>query len=147
MSHITEMDLVIEDEGCLRAAALEIGLEVREKKTYRWFGRYVGDSTLPEGIDVGQLGTCEFALGIPGDDKAYEVGVVKRRDGQGYTLLYDYWGPGRKIEEVLGGRSGDRIRQEYAVQVGIKDFKRQGLRVSRHVNEATGEVMIKARAR
>jgi hypothetical protein len=125
MSHITEMDLVIEDEGCLRAAALEIGLEVREKKTYRWFGRYVGDSTLPEGIDVGQLGTCEFALGIPGDDKAYEVGVVKRRDGQGYTLLYDYWGPGRKI----------------------KDFKRQGLRVSRHVNEATGEVMIKARAR
>lgn len=147
MSHITEMELLVEDADCLKSAAVEIGLEVRDKRTYKWFGRYVGDSTLPAGVDVSQLGTCEFALGIPGDESAYEVGVVKRRDGLGYTLLYDYWGPGRKMEAALGGRTGDRIRQEYALQVGIKDFKRQGLRVSRHRNEETGEVMLKARTR
>ena len=73
MSHVATIDIEVTDLGTLAAAAKRLGMElVQGQKTYRWF--------------AGRQGDCEHAVRIPGDNKAYEIGVVKRTDGRlGYA--------------------------------------------------------------
>lgn len=131
MSHVTTIDLEIKDLPSLAAACKRIGLELVEgQETYRWYGTSVGDYPLPEGFTVEDLGHCEHAIRLPGKAKAYEIGVVKRRDGkQGYTLLWDFWNGGRGMEAVAG-EDGCHIKQAYATEVATKEARRQGFRVT-----------------
>jgi len=131
MSHISDMELRIRDTAALAEAAQLCGLEFREgQKSFRWFGRFVGDSTPPAGRDPKDYGTCEHALAIPGDREAYEAGLVAALDGDGYDILCDTWGPGRKTAARL-----DKLRQEYAVAVTLKAARsklaRQGYTAAR----------------
>lgn len=145
MSHVAEIELDIKDEDCLRAAAIEIGLEVREKNTYKWYGRHVGDYPVPEGFTIEDLGKCDFALGIPGNTEAYEIGVVRRPDG--IKMVWDFWAGGHGLLNAIGGKKGERLCQEYGVQVAIKEAKRLGAKyISRELNE-NGEVEIIATGR
>jgi len=90
MSHVTVIEFEIRDLECLRQACTELGLEFREgQKTFRWFGVHVGDYKVPDGFAVQDMGKCDHAIGLPGNGpskKAYEIGVVRRRDGKpGHT--------------------------------------------------------------
>jgi hypothetical protein len=106
MSHLVDGDCSITNLDALDAACGKLGLElIRNQATYKWFGRFVGDSPLPPGLKIEDLGKCEHAIrikGAPAD--AYEIGLVRRRDGQpGWTLAFDSWGHhGRALEKVAG---------------------------------------------
>jgi hypothetical protein len=100
MSHVVSQTLDLKDLDCLRAACEELGLEIRAKKNYRWYGRSVGDYPIPEGFTVDELGKCEFAIGIKGDTQAYEIGAVKK--GGQWRLIYDFWGPGQALAKQKG---------------------------------------------
>ncbi|MES2459749.1 MAG: hypothetical protein V4671_04140, partial [Armatimonadota bacterium] len=99
MSHISKIDLEILDLDALKAAVkrLHPDLEFKtDQKDYKWYGRFVGDSPVPEGMKVEDYGKCQHAIGfakgkkvdIPhphmpkttyqiNGDFAYELGVVK----------------------------------------------------------------------
>jgi len=122
--------LDITDLDALGAACKRIGMELRrDQKTYRWWGHSVGDYALPPGYTASELGHCEHALSVVGNDRAYEVGVCKSRDGkQGFTLLWDFYGGGYGLEEHVGANC-NKLKQAYATEVAIKQAKRQGFQV------------------
>jgi hypothetical protein len=143
MSHVAQMELAITDLDCLEAAAKDLGLELaRGQQTYRWWGHSVGDYPLPAGFKEEDLGKCEHAIRVPGDNRAYEIGVVPRRDGkQGYTLLWDFYGGGYGMEAKVG-KNGDRLKQAYNVQVATKDAIRNHKRVIKTQRE-DGHVVLR----
>lgn len=131
MSHVATVDVHITDLAALKAACEALGLEFREgKNRFRWYGTVVGDYPLPEGFTASEMGQCEHAIGISANDRAYEVGVVRRRDGKpGYTLMYDNWHGGFGLEEKIG-RAAGKLKQQYAAQVAAIQARKQGYRVS-----------------
>jgi hypothetical protein len=120
LSHVASIELEIRDLEALGKAAKSLGLElVRNQKTYRWFGRSVGDS------------------------RAYEIGVVKRRDGRpGYTLLWDFWSRGMGMQDVVGD-DGNKLKQAYSTQVTKSYWQKKGYRVS-ETRKEDGSVLIRA---
>ncbi|MBI4472202.1 MAG: DUF2997 domain-containing protein [Acidobacteria bacterium] len=113
MSHVVSVKVVIRDLNALEMAAKRCGLELhRGQRSYRWFGRWVGDYTLPQGFKPEQLGKCDHALTIPGNPQAYEVGVVQNADGT-CTLLYDFWAGGYGLEAAIG-KTAKKLTDEYS---------------------------------
>jgi hypothetical protein len=144
MSHVATINMEVKDLESLKAAAKQLGLEfVLNQKTYRWWGRSVGDYPLPYGFTAADLGHCDHAIRIPGNDRAYEIGVVKRKDGKpGYQLLWDFYQGGYGLQEKVG-ENAKLLTREYTTQVAIKPAIRQGYRIQRQVKE-NGEVIITA---
>lgn len=128
MSHISSIKLKILDEQCLHTAMIKSGLERREKKTHKWYGVFVGDYPLEAGMNVKDMGKCDFAYGIPGNAKAYEVGVVRQPDGS-LKLMWDFWNGGFGLQEKIG-REGCKLISEYEAQVYYKQMASQGYEVS-----------------
>lgn len=155
MSHITEIKLKVKDLDALAAAAETLGFTfVEGKKTYRWYNRFVNDSdegrafARERGVEA--MGRCEHVLRAKdhtSDD--YEIGVVKALDGDGYTLAYDSWGPGKKLEAKAGPQL-NTLRREYAVETATRaanrTLARQGFRVERQDLEG-GRVRLRLRKR
>ena len=136
MSHVATVEVHIKDLEALKAACKVLGLEfVEGQTTFRWYGRHVGDYPLPEGFMQSDMGKCEHAIRLPNNTQAYEVGVVKRRDGKpGYTLMYDFWAGGYGLEEAIG-KQAYRLRQQYSAQVATKQARKQGYRVAQSVQQ------------
>lgn len=131
MSHVATVEIEIKDLDALRVACKRIGLEFREgQKKYKWYGHHVGDYPLPAGFTQAELGRCDHALAVPNADKnTYEVGVVKRKDGPGFVLLWDFFAGGMGLEEVVGPECS-KLRQAYAVEVAKKKAIQGGFMVT-----------------
>lgn len=145
MSHVSTIEVEVKDLAALRDAAERCGCEfVEGQKTYRWYGRHVGDYPLPQGFAASDLGHCEHAIRVKGGNaQAYEVGVVKRRDGKpGYTLLWDFWAGGHGLQKAIGN-NGQELTQNYAACAAIRAAKRLGYRVQEK-KLATGEIQLVA---
>lgn len=117
MSHVAILTTTsFKDIEAIKKAAKRLGLVFSEKKTYRWFGRYVGDYPLPEGFKREDLGKCDYCLSIPNNNRAYEVGIVNK-DGR-YYLLWDFWAGGKGLQNFIsyddnkGGKLIDTINIE-----------------------------------
>src|SRR4051812_32472193 len=115
MSHVATVDVEIKDLDALDAACKKLGLElVRGQTTFRWYGQHVGDYPLPAGFTGADLGTCEHAVRVPGRADAYEIGVVRRRDGRsGWSLMWDFYAGGYGLMERVG-ENCQSLRREYA---------------------------------
>ena len=111
MSHISKMELEITSLADLKQACQRLGLTFcEEQKTYKWYGTWMGDSPLPEGISKEELGQCTHAIQIQGC--LYEIGVVQR--GSKYTLLWDSWHSGG-LEQKIGKNAGI-LKQAYSIE-------------------------------
>lgn len=145
MSHVEQLDVHVKDLDALAQAAKELGGElVRGQDRYKWFGTSVGDYPLPKGFTKEDLGKSDHVIRIPGNSKAYEVGVVRRRDGKpGYSLLWDFWNGGFGLRDLIG-EGGNKLKQEYSVQVAMKQARRDGYRVTR-VKRPDGKVRLIAK--
>jgi len=122
MSHIDTVKLKILSLAALEAAAKEHGCQWLNKKTYEWYGDYVGNTPLPEGMTQDSLGKCDYVIKVPG--VKYEIGVVKLKDGN-YTLAYDFYSGMRGAD---GGKLLDKFGQ------GLKKLCQS---YSKHANLAT----------
>ena len=124
MSHISKIELIIHSLADLKEACQQLGFEfIKDQKTYKWYGRWVGDTPLPEGVKIEDIGNCDHAIRVPGCD--YEVGIVKR--GDHYILLWDYYSVGG-LEVKIGPNAG-KIKQAYTVARVRKEARRKGYRV------------------
>ena len=111
MSHITP---ITRDESfnidTLKRMCADNGWVFAEgQQTYIWYGRFVGDSPLPAGVNVEDLGKCHHAIQIPGAE--YEIGVVCK-DGQ-VQLLYDFWKWGGLLDAL--GENAWKLNMAYDV--------------------------------
>lgn len=120
MSHISTVKATITDLNALKLAVKQLGgcEFIEGKKDYRWYGRSVGDTPLPEGVTLDMLGKCDHVIRVPG--VGYEVGVTRtgKLTEQGtpiWTLAYDFWGPGQGLLEKFGPDCG-LLSQAYNTQ-------------------------------
>lgn len=124
MSHISKIELEIRSLEELQKACQRLGLDFRtDQKTYKWYGRWVGDAPLPEGVSIDDLGKCDHAIQVPG--ATYEIGIKKI--GNKYNLLWDYWDSG-KLERVLGKNLG-KLKQAYTTERVRKESRLKGYRI------------------
>jgi hypothetical protein len=145
MSHITEIKTLLLDLDALAAAAEYCGCElVRDKKEYKWFGTSVGDTPLPTGFTVQDLGKCDHVIKVKNaEDRTYEIGVVKRRDGkEGYSLLFDYWDGGKGLCAKVGGSEASLLTRRYSAEAAERELTiSHGYACSITTNEA-GEFIV-----
>lgn len=128
MSHLKTAELKVLDlQAAADAAALLGGELVLDQKTFR---SYTGQNT------------CSHAIRIPGTSNAYEIGLVQAKDGIGYDLQYDNWGPGAVLEQKFGCDL-TTLREEYGCSVAARALTRRGYQITRQRN-AAGELQLQA---
>lgn len=121
MSHLSKIKVEVKSLSALEAACKRLGFQfMNSQKTYKWYGQYMGDYPLPEGIKAMDLGKCTHAIKVPGAE--YEVGIVKH--GDQYTLLYDFWSYGGLLDKL--GPNAEKLVQAYAVDAAKEEAQRQG---------------------
>lgn len=131
MSHISKIELTIKDLTALKKACKTLGIEFKEnQKTYQWYGKFMYDTPLPEGLKVEDLGKCDHAIRVPGSK--YEIGVIKQKEG--FRLIFDYYGrSGGIIEDTCGGRNLGKIKQQYTLETIKAECFKKKLKVSQKV--------------
>lgn len=144
MSHVASIEIVIKDLAALKAACKAAGLEFREnQKTWKWYGRWMNDysdskAAYKNGIDPKQYGKCDHAIGIPGNNTSYEIGVYAQADGT-YKLAWDFWGGGNGLEKVAG-KDCFKLVQSYAGEVAKKHLISKGFTMGKTKVTADGTV-------
>lgn len=147
MSHVTTIAVEINDLEAVKAICSKLGLEFKEnQKTFKWYGRHVGDYPLPEGFTKADMGKCDHALSVKGKPQAYEVGLANR--GDHYVPLWDFWQGGYGLEQAVG-KDGNKLISAYAEEVAIRKAKafakQKGFTFSQTVNPRTQETVITLR--
>jgi hypothetical protein len=138
VSHVATVDIEIRDLGALEETCRRLGMKLAlGQTTYKWWGRHMGDYPLPAGFAVEDLGKCDHAIQVP--DAAYEVGVVRRRDGRpGFQLIWDF------VDSRLRAAVGEGcsiLKREYAAVVATRQAQRSGFRVQEH-RRADGSIQL-----
>lgn len=139
MSHVADMNLKIKNLDDLSRACQTLGLElVRDQKTYKWFGRWMNDysgenAAYNHGIKPEDYGKCDHAIRIPGDSKAYEIGVVADGSGE-YQLIWDFYGGGFGLVDKIG-KTGGKLKQAYGVEAAMSEMYAKGWAPVRSTDE------------
>jgi len=107
MSHVVSSRCVALDIECLKHTIMKHFPQLKwvEKKKYNWFGKWMADfhgqdAAYKNGIAPEDYGNCDFCIQMPGVH--YEIGVVKRKDGAGWTLVWDFYSDGKKLSQCVG---------------------------------------------
>ena len=125
MSHISKIELEIRDLESLKQACKKLGFLFMENQNhYTWYGKWVGNQPLPDGISEEDLGKCTHAIHVPA--AVFEIGVVQR--GKSYILLWDSWVGGGLQKHI--GKDAGILRQAYAIASVKKESRRKGYRIT-----------------
>ena len=146
MSHVTKLKVQIKDLQALKTACEQLGLVFKEnQKTYKWYGRSVGDYALPQNTKVSDLGHCDHAIAVANNKNAYEIGLVAQEDGT-YSLLYDFWNKGFGLMDVVGNNCSNLV-ETYTKTVALSEANKfattEGYTMSNYFDNETGETVIK----
>jgi len=123
MSHISKIELEVNDLGTLGRVCSRLGLElIKGQKTFKWFGR--------------EDGKCDHAIKVPGAN--YEIGVIKA--GNAFELKCDYYDPiiGKAI-----GRTGGLLKQAYAVERAKAEARRKGYTVIEKMTDSRIRLQVR----
>ena len=122
MSHISKIELQVNDLSVLGSACSRLGLElVRSKTTFKWYGKDA---------------PCVHAIRVPQAD--YEIGIIDR-DG-GFELNCDFYD--RNLEKVIG-KSGGLLKQAYAVEKTKTEARRKGYSVLEQKTETGVRLQVR----
>lgn len=133
MSHISKIKVEIKDLQALHQACEDLGLVFNEgQNTYKWYG---------------QPKRCDHAISLKNNSRAYEIGVIDKKDGT-YEFEFDFWQGGYGIQDAVGANC-DLLKNTYtnhAAYNAAETFaNNNGWSVSREYVEETGETKIKLR--
>jgi hypothetical protein len=125
LSHISRIELEIRDLQSLKDACKKLGFQFMDgQKRYLWYGKWVGNQPLPDGISEEDLGKCSHAVRVP--EAVYEIGVVKKDNS--YLLLWDSWIGGGLTKAI--GKDAGILKQAYAVESVKKEVRKKGYRLT-----------------
>ena len=140
MSHVIEGKGTYLDLDVLADVARDFGAElVRGQRTYAWYGHSVGDYPIPAGMTAADLGKCEHAIRLAGCE--YEIGLVRRPDGKGFSAVFDFWGPGLALKQTFG-EGAATLMDAYNAEIQKRHYQRRGYRVT--VAREDGAYVVKA---
>lgn len=124
MSHVAVIKAEIKSLNSLKKACQRLGLRFKEnQKTYRWYGRHVGDYPIPEGFTINDMGKCEHAIEVPGAE--YDVGIVRDPNNKNnYRLMWDFWRSGHLKDKL--GNDAWKLTQAYEIEHAKYTAKLQG---------------------
>ena len=127
MSHTAKIHgLVIKDLDCLGKAAADLRLElVRGQNTYRTYSTQ----------------KCDHAIRMTGKSDAYEIGVIKSKEG--FDLMQDTFCGGKGMVAAVGGPECNRLKQSYAAQVAVAHYQQEGWNVTQTQLE-DGRIVLRA---
>jgi hypothetical protein len=141
MSHVVSIETKVKDLQALVQAVLRLGGQlVVGQKEFKWYGRYIGDSAVPQGMTPSDYGKCDHAIRFPG--AKYEIGVVK--EGDLFQLRYDEYQPGG-LSAVVGPKAG-RLIQAYAIEKAKRVARMSGKRVIGEQRLADGTIKLRLSA-
>ena len=124
MSHIAKIELEIKDLEALKEACHRLGFQLKmNQKQYTWYGKWISQEPLPEGIIENELGRCDHAIHIP--SAVFEIGVVRKNDK--YILLWDSWIGGGLQKHI--GKDAGILKQAYALESVKRAAKLKGYRM------------------
>lgn len=122
MSHISKIELQVNDLSVLGSACARLGLElVRSKTTFKWYGKDA---------------PCAHAIRVPQAD--YEIGVINREGG--FELNCDFYD--RNLEKVVG-KAGGLLKQAYAVEKTKIEARRKGYSVLEQKTETGVRLQVR----
>ena len=146
MSHVVDCNIVIKDLEAFKAACEELGMEFRlNQKTWKWYGQWVNDydaqdAAYKAGIKPEDYGKCVHAAAVKGDSSAYELGLVKNPKGEGFLLVFDFFGTeGRALQEKIG-KNASKLKSEYGLKLLEKTAKKRGYKVEGVTRSKVGQV-------
>ena len=106
MSHISKIELEVNDLNTLDSACKRLGLQlVKGQINFKWFGKKAGD--------------CDHAIRVP--EAEYEIGITHVNGI--YELECDYYD--RNIGTAIGEKAG-LLKQAYAVEKTKAEARRKG---------------------
>ena len=122
MSHIVAIEVQIHDLGALKIATTRLGLAwLAGQQTYR---HYYG------------TGACDHAIGIQGDDKAFQIGVSREDGNKHYSLKWDNYDNKivNRIHDTVNTPANKRnatmaegvLKQYYAAEAAKRAARRAG---------------------
>jgi len=124
LSHIAKIELEIRDLQSLKDACKKLGFHFMEnQKHYRWYGKWVGNQPLPDGISEDDLGKCNHAIHIPA--AVFEIGIVKKENS--YQLIWYSW-IGGGLQKAIGKDAGV-LKQTYAIESVKRAARKKGYRL------------------
>jgi Protein of unknown function (DUF1257) len=145
MSHVVCSSIIINDLDALRKAVARFPNLIfnEKKKTFNLYGEWVNDYSAQDaayknGIDVDQYGKCDVCIQMEG--VKYEIGVVRRMDGQGWSLVWDNVGDGHKLTSLLGAHA-QTLTTAYAEEYIRKFAERNGFIMEEQADE-NGDLML-----
>lgn len=144
MSHVADMEIPILDLDILDRCLTHVGARlVRNVDRYKWYGTHVGDYPLPAGFKQEDLGKCDHVIRLNNaTSETYEIGVVRRRDGQpGYQLLWDFWKGGYGLQEAIG-ENGEFLRQSYEMEAVKDALLGDGMRFDTMQKDEEGNILL-----
>lgn len=113
MSHITDIELKILDLNALKAACREVGVTFNEgAETF---------TSYQDGLK------CEHSITSPWG--RYQIGVLKAKDGKGYTLAWDSYCQYETVKKL--GEGLEKLKQAYGVCKATIEARARGWSVHR----------------
>lgn len=127
MSCLTRLKVLIKDIEAARTAASQCGLVFLE-----------GQTTFKKWSSSGK---CEHAIGVPGKSDAYEIGLIRDEENDGWTPEFD---------SHMGGhglmfKAGDGLRgflKGYAVEASKNYAQAQGMTLSMETTNDDGSIEL-----
>lgn len=128
VSHISKVKVYVRDLAAFADACQSLGLQfVEGQKTFRTYN--------------GARGVCEHAAIVPGQPKAYEIGLIrgsvnesgefeKNAGGDCFELNFDEWSGGYGMVAKAGAGCG-LLLQEYACKTVEATAKKNGYELKR----------------
>lgn len=136
MSHLIASKIIINDLDILKKAVSGFGgLTWNEgAKTFRW---YVNSDQKVKAELESEHGQCEHSISIAG--ATYEIGVVKRKDGEGWSLVFDSYD---HVAADRVGRQCEKVMAAYAEEY-TRDFAyRHGFMVQEDIDLEGNKMLI-----
>jgi hypothetical protein len=138
MSHVVCSKIIITDLGILKKAVARLGgLKWSKKKTFEWYGRWMKDysahnAAYRNGIDADQYGTCDACIQMSG--VSFEIGVVRRKDNQGWSLVWDNYGSGQALSKHIGN-NGEKLMAAYSEEYIRQFAEQQGFLMEEQIDD------------
>lgn len=149
MSHVTASKCIITDLAILKKVIKTMFPELvwnENKKTYAWYGSFRDDwgkqneqlTARARGVDPSQYGKCEHSISLPGC--RYEIGVTRRKDGEGYSLVWDVYNEGAKISNYIG-KDAEKLMAEYSKEY-IREFAERNGFIMEETTDHEGNLVL-----
>lgn len=132
MSHVTAIQAKVQDVQDAMVGAEACDMEVVKQPKFKWYGRWMndwhtGEAAVTQGYDPKTFGQCEYVIRRKDrDPRAYEIGMVPRKDGDGYDLVYDTYSTGGHLVEEKAGSRLAKLKTEIGVAYSMRKLKAAG---------------------